>query len=556
MRAFRNASIRVKLMIILALAAGVAVLLACGAFVVNDISTIRASMARHLSVLAEVMGANVAASLTFDDPTAASEVLASLRREPMVAVASVYRADGAGFASYSGTGEHPAPARAPEAAGVRFTTHGLDVVKSIRQDREAIGTIYIHGHMAPLHAQMRRHAYAAAAVVGIALCVSVLVSARLQRLISGPILRLVRATEVIADQRDYSVRVDPVSSDELGTLCGAFNAMLAKIQERDAELKEHRQRCRELGTAAYLTKPVKQADLHRAVAAVTERGAAEDNRGQLVTRHTLREAGRALRILLAEDNPANQKVACRMIEKLGHTVAVAGNGQEAVEMLERHGADLVLMDVQMPQMNGLEATRSTRRREQATGAHVPISAMTAHAMKGDREICLAAGMDEHITKPVSAEKLAKLIERLVHEPPSTDSSTDRPAPAATAAGAAPAPPAGTAINTDAALRTVDGDVELLRELLDLFFEDYPEHLRSIREAVEHGDTGQLGRAAHTLKGAAAAISAERVREAAFALERVAKTDQLDEASVLLDALGAELAGLEEELKGTVWERAT
>jgi CheY-like chemotaxis protein len=148
-------------------------------------------------------------------------------------------------------------------------------------------------------------------------------------------------------------------------------------------------------------------------AAKPSRDSEEAGKLSLVTRHSLRENQHRLHILLAEDNVVNQKLAARVLEKRGHTVVVVENGKEALAALERHGFDLVLMDVQMPEMDGLEATRVIREQEKETGGHVPIIAMTAYAMKGDRERCLEAGMDAYVSKPIQAGELFQAIERLI-----------------------------------------------------------------------------------------------------------------------------------------------
>lgn len=170
-------------------------------------------------------------------------------------------------------------------------------------------------------------------------------------------------------------------------------------------------RCRQLGIAAYLIKPVVQPQLLDAVLGII--GTPDQSRIEpdLVTRHSLRERRRRLHILLAEDNPVNQRLASRLIEKRGDRVTVAGNGLEAVELAARERFDMVIMDVQMPHMDGLEATAAIRSRECGTGAHLPIVAMTAHAMTGDREQCLAAGMDDYISKPIQIKQLSDAIER-------------------------------------------------------------------------------------------------------------------------------------------------
>jgi CheY-like chemotaxis protein len=185
-------------------------------------------------------------------------------------------------------------------------------------------------------------------------------------------------------------------------------------------------RCRQLGLAGYLTKPVDQAELLEAVLRVvglkrtTEKPA-------LVTRHSLREEGRPLHILLAEDNLVNQKLASSVLEKQGHNVAIAANGRQALEALENESFDLVLMDVQMPEMDGFEATALIRKREEATGTHLPIIAMTAHAMHGDKERCLAAGMDGYLSKPLNAKELLGVAQAVL-EKPRMDSENAVPGP--------------------------------------------------------------------------------------------------------------------------------
>jgi CheY-like chemotaxis protein len=172
-------------------------------------------------------------------------------------------------------------------------------------------------------------------------------------------------------------------------------------------------RCRELGIASYLTKPVRQSILLDAVFAMLAGGGRPSERPALVTRHTVNEAHRSLRILVAEDNAVNRLLVTALLTKRGHTAVTVVNGREAVEALAEGGVfDIVLMDVQMPEMDGLEATKAIRRSEAATGAHMTIIALTAHAMKGDREICLAAGMDGYLSKPIDAKELFALIESL------------------------------------------------------------------------------------------------------------------------------------------------
>ena len=170
-------------------------------------------------------------------------------------------------------------------------------------------------------------------------------------------------------------------------------------------------RCRELGVAAYLTKPVRQGELLDAILTALGTRPIKEALPVLVTRHSLRENSNHLRILLVEDNAVNQVLAVRLLEKRGHTVVVAGNGKEALAALEKQSFDLVLMDVQMPEMDGFEATIAIREKEKTSGNHVPIIAMTAHAMVGDKERCLEAGMDDYISKPIRPEELNDFLKR-------------------------------------------------------------------------------------------------------------------------------------------------
>jgi len=170
-------------------------------------------------------------------------------------------------------------------------------------------------------------------------------------------------------------------------------------------------RCRQLNVGAYLTKPIGETELLDAILRVLGSKPQIKAPG-LVTRHTLREEKTALRILLAEDNEVNQKLAVRLLEKRGHSVAVANNGREALEWLDRESFDVALLDVQMPEVDGFEATAEIRKREQATRRHLPIIAMTAYAMQGDRERCLAAGMDGYIAKPIQPRRLFEALDEL------------------------------------------------------------------------------------------------------------------------------------------------
>jgi two-component system, sensor histidine kinase and response regulator len=181
-------------------------------------------------------------------------------------------------------------------------------------------------------------------------------------------------------------------------------------------------RCRELGISAYLVKPIRQGELLQGICEALL--LSTQAKAPLVTRHTLREGRNRSRVLLVEDNSVNQALAMRLLEKRGYLVTVAGNGREGVAALEREDFDVVLMDVQMPEMDGFEATAVIRERERQVGRHTPIVAMTAHALKGDEERCLSAGMDAYISKPIRTIELFTTIEKALGKKPESDAQTD------------------------------------------------------------------------------------------------------------------------------------
>jgi CheY-like chemotaxis protein len=253
-----------------------------------------------------------------------------------------------------------------------------------------------------------------------------------------------------------------------------------------------------------------------------------------ITRQQLREPRRRLRILLAEDNPVNQKLAIRMLEKWGHLVTLAEDGRKAVALVRAAGPesfDLVLMDVQMPLMNGFEATAALRQAEQRTGGHLHIVAMTAHAMKGDQERCLAAGMDGYISKPIDAAQLFEFIEEM------------GPSAAAPPRAAAPPPPPDQVWDYAAALARVGGDEGLLRETTDLLLVELPRLLDSIHAAVRAEDAGAVERAAHKLKGAVGILEARGAVAAARDLEALGRENDLAHAGAAVRKLDQEVERL-------------
>jgi CheY-like chemotaxis protein len=280
----------------------------------------------------------------------------------------------------------------------------------------------------------------------------------------------------------------------------------------------------------------------------------------------MREGRRRLNILVAEDNPVNQALVMRLLEKQGHGAVLVANGKEALATLEREAFDLVLMDVQMPEMDGLQATAAIRARERETGAHVPILALTAHALKGDRERCLAAGVDGYLSKPLRGEELEAAIRAVRGEdscprrPPGDGAEMAPPAEAAAPSpGPGPSPPASGEVpplDLAAALATAVGDRALLDELVSVFLADSPHRLEALRQAVAAGDAKGVEEAAHGLKGALRILAATGAQARAAELEALGRADRVGEVPAAMAALERDLADLTEYLAGPAWRERT
>ncbi len=277
--------------------------------------------------------------------------------------------------------------------------------------------------------------------------------------------------------------------------------------------------CRELGITTQLVKPIKQSELFNGIKTVLGTVQEVEKESERVIPAVTEGTG--LRILLAEDNFAAQLVGKKTLERIGHTVQVAGNGMEVLQMMEEGEFDLVLMDVEMPQMDGLKATRAIREQEAASSQHIPILAVTAYATKEDQERCLEAGTDGYLSKPVSPERLVAALERFL--PP--DGGRDS------------APP----VDLDGAMEAVGGDRELLREAVGLFLEqDYPRHRAELREGLARQDARAVRAAAHGIKGAVDSFGGRAARDAALCLETMGRRGDLSGAQRTLEELEAEM----------------
>ncbi len=302
-------------------------------------------------------------------------------------------------------------------------------------------------------------------------------------------------------------------------------------------------RCRELGVP-HMTKPVKYSALRAAVPQAC--GVARPETGREAAPSQACGLRRSLHVLLAEDNAVNQLLARRLLEMRGHSVTVVESGREVLEALRTRRFDIALMDLQMPELGGLEATAAIRQEEQRTGGHIPIVAMTAHALRGDRERCLAAGMDGYVPKPIEPAELFRVIESLCETAAASPAAPARPARR----------PPGIQVNRERLLARLGGSADTLREIADLFLIEYPKLLARAGQCASNGDGPGLQRAAHSLKGVLRNLSADPAAELAAGLEAAAQQQDWDAAAGLLAQLRRAAGPIEHELLEMHKEKAS
>ena len=312
-----------------------------------------------------------------------------------------------------------------------------------------------------------------------------------------------------------------------------------------ADLQNSREHCRKLGLMHSLTKPMTHSELFDLLislpmtwaedleeAPTPDTPSTPDQKSPAQTRHPVRH----LKVLLAEDNLINQKLAVAILEKMGHFVAVASDGEEVLAALEEDTYDLVLMDIQMPKLDGLEATQAIRERERQTGQHLPIIAMTAHALKGDRERFMAAGMDEYIPKPIHIGKLREVLSTVAEQVMKKGQRMELD------------PTSEKSINLDQLKQSIGDDTSLLLEVIDIFTDTGPAMLTAIKAALEAEDAQALENTAHALKGSAGNFGAQAVVRSSAALETLGNRGSLAGAQELLEELEGELDAMLAALK--------
>ena len=289
-----------------------------------------------------------------------------------------------------------------------------------------------------------------------------------------------------------------------------------------------------LGIAASIVKPFGASELEGIILRTLGIDKPEIELSASTQKKAIRIPSRSLKILVAEDTTFNQKFIQRLLDRWNHRIKLVGNGREALDALKNESFDIVLMDVQMPQLNGLDATKSIRMDEQQSKNHIPIIAMTAHAIKGDRERCLEAGMDEYVSKPIDSDKLFDAIERLTGEPGKKEDVS-------------------AAINKAILLKAFDGDWDFLKEVVDVFLSDYPRLIDDLRRAHKESDSNTLMRAAHSLKGMLRNFQAEAAAEVAFKLEKQGKLDNFDGVAQVIENLAGQAAEVDQTLRAILDE---
>jgi len=320
-------------------------------------------------------------------------------------------------------------------------------------------------------------------------------------------------------------------------------AMMAIMMLTSAAHRGDVERCRALGITSYLFKPIRKVELLTAMLAVLgQKGTIPEPTTPTLTKPAAQS--KVLNILLAEDNRVNQLVASRILEKMGHAITVANNGAEALAQLAAHSFDLVLMDIQMPQMDGLTATKSLRLQETTTRFHLPIIAMTAHAMKGDREHCLEAGMDGYVSKPINTRELEVAISKVMNLPGTDAEGTN------TEVAMEPQSAKQVILDFKQMLERLGGDEKLLHEVIEIFVDQAPRHMETLRSALAQGDAESVQKTAHSMKGELGYLGISEVTQKARELEELGRRHNLEQAAQVFASFEREISAIVVAMRDT------
>ncbi|MDD5397512.1 MAG: PAS domain S-box protein [Dehalococcoidia bacterium] len=307
--------------------------------------------------------------------------------------------------------------------------------------------------------------------------------------------------------------------------CTAANKPVILMMLETSSIGRDLDCCKEMEISNYVVKPIYRRKLFKCI--LSSLGINSSSEQENSSAETSGVDSPQLSILVAEDNATSQLIAKKMLEKRGHVVSIAGNGVQACEKIADSHFDMVFMDVEMPVMNGLEATKVIRGREKQSGRHIPIVAMTAYATKEDKQKCLVAGVDDFLVKPANSKDIYAMIDKLLREEGKVNGS----------GGEAKKPVDGDTVDLEIALDAVGGDRELLREALGIFMEqDYPEQLQLLKEGVEFGDAQKVKAAAHSIKGNARTFGGMKLGDLAQRIEEKGRNGDLEGVKILVDHL--------------------
>jgi CheY-like chemotaxis protein len=284
-----------------------------------------------------------------------------------------------------------------------------------------------------------------------------------------------------------------------------------------------------LGRFAWVLKPFGTPELEQAISRVL---GLDPIKADPPLKTGRPHVGRALNILVAEDTPFNQKFILRLLQRWNCRARLVENGRQTLNALQEDRFDVILMDIQMPEINGLEVARRIREREKQSGGHIPIIAMTAHAVKGDRERCLEAGMDDYVSKPIDAAKLSKAIERLTAKTDKTSDPTDT----------------SGVVDPDLLLHAFDGDTVFFKEVVEVFLSDYPCLLDNLRRAQRERNGELLMRSAHSLKGMLKNFQADAAAGVAFELEDRGRAEVFEGVQAGIDKLADQILAVAQGLR--------
>ncbi|HDN25787.1 MAG TPA: response regulator [Thioploca sp.] len=578
MKAFAELSIKRKLILITMLTNIVALLVVSAFFATYQVKSLREARARHFGVLAHIVGINTIVALSTDDKDSAKQILTAFHAQSDVTAAVLYNKYGDVFAQYRREDVNIFSLPAMPDTGYHLSSNHVGWFEEIldHSNKQRIGTLYIQSDLEGFNQLVKEYA----GIIGVGLLISLLLawllSAKLHTMIFRPLLLMVKTADAVTQKSDYRIRVQRYGNDELGTLVDAFNKMLVQIQNRDekwAQDQAHLEEQVRLRTAQladiHSDLEEKVEHLQKAIeTAGVKRERMEDTKTQMSTDLAKEHP---LRILLAEDNLTNQKVAVLLLKRLGYSTDIVENGVEAVEAVVRQPYDVILMDVQMPEMDGIEATKRIRQ------CHFPVNscyimAMTAHATSVYKNKCLEAGMDGYITKPVRPNELMDALIRafqhksviehqssMSHEQPLENQNTislevQETENSSPKTELIPAP--YNSIESEALLvqlRTAlyelagEDEPEIVNELIKIYLSSSAELTTNLPAAIAEQNPAKLEQAAQSLKSHSASLGATTLAELCGQLEQQGRAGNTSDAVETVQRVLSEYALVSHQL---------